>query len=489
MHLVQLVIGAETPVLVIILHWAIALSLTCRILMKRRARGSGFAWIFITLAVPYVGAALYLMVGETWLPRRRIKRVEAMVCDDLAAEEQADSPPPEVPGIHPDLLRMMGTLAQRATGIAISLDNQIELLDGADSAFDSMIRDIENATTSCYVLTYIWHPGGRTDEVAEALIRAADRGVDCRVLADAQGSFAFFASEVHRRLVRSGIKVTSANKAGWLRLRLARIDLRNHRKIVVVDGHIGYTGSLNIVDPRFFKVRAGVGQWVDCMARLHGEAAQDLQRVFLRDWCIENPELEDAPQATQPPPPSQGDGAVAQVLPSGPAQDPKVLRKMLLTQIHSARQEIIITTPYFVPDESTMMALTSAAQSGVRVQLIVPAMIDAILVRHATRAYFQDLLAAGAEIHQYTRGLLHSKTVTADGAVGMIGTANMDLRSFELNLEVSLFVYDTGFTSKLVQLQRTYMANSQRLTPENWSRRSRAWTIVDNAAQLVAPIL
>ncbi len=483
-------IGAGTPLLAIVLHWTIALGLTCRILMARRSRGSGFAWIFITLSVPYVGAALYLMVGEVWLPKRRVRHVAELIQAERDSGAHAGASLPQATGIDPDLLRRFASLAEDASGIAMSAGNQIELLDGADSAFDHIIRDIESATTSCFILTYIWHPGGRTDEVAEALERAAERGVDCRVLADAHGSAAFFASKVHDRLRRAGVKVVSANKAGWLRLRLARIDLRNHRKIVVLDGRIGYTGSLNIVDPRHFKTRAGVGQWIDCMARLEGQAARDLQRVFLRDWSVENHASDSTPTPDRPPSSEhEQEGAAAQVLPSGPAQEPEVLRRMLLTQIHAARNEIIITTPYFVPDEPMMMALTSAARSGVRVRLIVPAKIDAVLVRHATRAYFSDLLDAGVEIHQFTRGLLHSKIVTTDAAVGMIGTANMDLRSFELNLEVSLFVYDTAFTSDLVKLQRSYIGDSRQLDLATWSHRSMAWTIVDNAAQLVAPVL
>ncbi len=482
-------IGALAPVLAIVLHWTIAIGLTCRILMARRSRGSGFAWIFITLSVPYVGAALYLMVGEVWLPKRRVRRVAEMIQAERDSGEHPAVTPPAAAGIDPELLARFASLAENASGIALSTRNRIELLDGADLAFDHMIRDIDSATSNCFILTYIWYPGGRTDEIALALERAANRGVDCRVLADAHGSASFFASEVYSRLRRAGVEVVSANRAGWLRLRLARIDLRNHRKIVVLDGQIGYTGSLNIVDPRLFKTRAGVGQWIDCMARLEGQAASDLQRVFLRDWSIENPGAESPARPACAPTLEFENGAAAQVLPSGPAQEPEVLRRMLLTQIHAARQEIIITTPYFVPDEPMMMALTSAARSGVCVRLIVPAKIDAVLVRHATRAYFSDLLDAGVEIHQFTRGLLHSKTVTADGAVGMIGTANMDLRSFELNLEVSLFVYDTAFTSELVKLQRSYIAGSTRIDPDTWSHRSIAWGIVDNAAQLIAPVL
>jgi cardiolipin synthase len=162
---------------------------------------------------------------------------------------------------------------------------------------------------------------------------------------------------------------------------------------------------------------------------------------------------------------------------------------MLLTLAYSARSRLVITTPYFVPDEAMLTAMMSAAHGGVTVQLVIPAKIDAVLVQLATRSYFQELLGAGVEIHEFTGGLLHYKTVTVDGTIAMIGTANMDLRSFELNLEISMCLYDLSFANTLLKLQESYIAQSCRLDATEWAKRSRLRTVLDNAAQLVAPIL
>ncbi|MGP1345412.1 MAG: cardiolipin synthase [Phycisphaerales bacterium] len=490
----------------IVIPWGIAIALSIRVLTRRRPRGSSFAWIILMLAIPYLGALLYILVGELWLPFKRVERVREQHDDDQPLRIAQGDPSRPDPGVDARLVEKLERLAIDATGHALAPGNDIALLDDAHATFDRIAEDINAATTRCYLLFYIWHDGGKTEQVARALINAAARGVDCRVLVDAHGSESFLSGPVAEALREGGVKVRAAFPVGRIRLKLARIDIRNHRKIVVIDDHTGYVGSLNLADPDCFKRDAGVGPWVDCAVRLNGPCVEYLARTFLADWSIEHPneqgENESSsrvdPEAHHHPDrvdydadhdPTTHANILAQVLPSGPGQDPLVLRQMLHTLIYSARERVVITTPYFVPGEATAAAIMTAARGGVAVDLIIPEKIDSPLVALASSAYFAELMDAGVRIHRFRGGLLHSKTVTIDDSIAMLGSANMDLRSFEINLEISLFVYDRRFAETLNALQQKYIEQSVPLDPQRWARRSHPRVLMENTAQLFAPLL
>jgi len=263
--------------------------------------------------------------------------------------------------------------------------------------------------------------------------------------------------------------------------------LRNHRKIVVIDDDVAYTGSQNLVDPRFFKQEAGAGQWVDAMARITGPTVSSLDAVFELDWSVETRKPFEAP-APAPTRPDQA-GPVVQVVPSGPDLQPEGIHQLLLTAIYNARSEIVMTTPYFVPDESMILALLAAARRGVRVTLIVPAHNDSLLVRHASVASFDALMTAGVVIALFKGGLLHTKSLAIDGEVSLFGSVNLDMRSLWLNFEISLFVYDAGFCTQLRQLQDSYLENSEMLRLEEWRRRPRWRKFVEDAFRLFGPVL
>ena len=337
---------------------------------------------------------------------------------------------------------------------------------------------------------YIWNEGGTADEVCEALIRAAKRGVICRILIDAVGSSKFMKSRLARRLQENEIELVAALPVGLFRMVFARLDLRVHRKIVIIDGEVGYTGSLNLVDPRYFKQEESVGQWVDAMVRLEGPAVQSLGIIFLWDWEIETGQgietLKDTSDLKALP--LVGKASV-QVVPSGPEVGNNPIHQLLLTSVYAARRELIITTPYFVPDESLHTALQSASRRGVDVIIILPEKVDSLLVRYASRSYFDDMLMSGVRILNFRGGLLHTKSITIDGEVALFGTVNLDMRSFWLNFEVTLFVYDAVFVTRLRKLQQNYIESSHSIDSELWHTRSPANRLVENAAQLLAPLL
>jgi cardiolipin synthase len=271
---------------------------------------------------------------------------------------------------------------------------------------------------------------------------------------------------------------------------VGRTDLRLHRKIVVVDGKVAWTGSMNLVDPRFFKEGAGVGEWVDAMVRLEGAVVVPLGAILIGDWLLETGApmqelIESAGLRLVEP---QGSADI-QVIPSGPGETGDGLLQMLLALINAAQEELVLTTPYFVPDEALLLAMRGAAGRGVKVIVIVPEKVDSMLTRYASRSYYDELLDLGMEIQLYRGGLLHTKSISVDGTMAMFGTVNFDMRSLWLNYEVALFVYDPEFAHALRALQQGYIEDSVRLDPAAWARRPFMQRFVESALRLVSPLL
>ncbi|MGD9647603.1 MAG: cardiolipin synthase [Pirellulales bacterium] len=469
---------------------AIRVGLSVRVINRRRPVGVSLAWLTLVLLVPFAGAALYLLVGENRLGRgraQRAARVHGPYLDwlkdlDTRAVQQWSAMGPEC--------EQHSRLCTAVAGIPALPGNRLELLDDAQTTFRRLIADIDSAQRSCHLEFYIWSVGGTADEVAAALVRAAGRGVRCRVLVDAVGSHEFVGSPLAQRMLAAGIQVQSALPVSLLRMLFVRIDLRLHRKIVVIDGEIAYTGSQNLVDPRFFKVHAGVGQWVDAMVRFEGPAVEPLAITFLEDWELETGEgIEKLSQTGDVHTVPERGPAVVQVVPSGPAQRVDAIYTILLTTIYAARHELVLTTPYFVPDEPLLTALVAAAARGVQVTIVLPERVDSKLVRLASQAFKGDLLAAGVRIVMFRHGLLHTKSITVDGQFSLFGSLNLDPRSLWLNFEITLAVYDAEFTARLRELQQTYIEQADELTPKAWANRTIGQRFADNVARLLSPLL
>jgi cardiolipin synthase len=473
-----------------LLHIAIVIVISLRVIMKRRAPGVSLAWLLLVILLPYAGAVFYILIGERTLGRRRVKRATALLSplqDWLgrippAPEMAADA----VPFAWPKLRQFV----EGSVGFTAVAGNRLQLIEGANATLQMIIDDIERAHSTCDLEFYIWNRGGMADQVAEALIRAEARGVRCRVLLDSVGSGPFLRSKLARRMRVNGVELIEALPVGLIRSLFVRVDLRLHRKIVVIDGSIAYTGSLNLVDPQFFKQGSGVGEWIDAMVRVTGPAVKLLELVFVWDWLIETGETLEAliPENADDMPAPAGQ-AITQVLPSGPGYRAGTIHQLLLTAVYSARRELIMTTPYFVPDEAFIDALQAAAHRGVEVTLIVPYRIDSVLVRFASRAYNDDLLRAGVRIMRFRGGLLHTKSVVVDGETTLFGTANLDIRSLRLNFEVTMIAYDAAFGSEVRDLQLRYVQQSEPLDLERWRKRGRIGRFFENAAQLMSPLL
>jgi cardiolipin synthase len=474
----------------VIADLVLRLGLSVRVIMRRPPVGVCLAWLAIILPFPIVGAVVYLFFGEYRLGHSRMRRAAAAMQvnrRDLAELTKTKPVACPIPTSRWAPLVRAGTSLLDAPFLH---GNELRLLAGAEAAFPCLIADIDNAQRSCDLEFYIWSPGGCADEVCAAVLRAARRGVRCRLLLDSIGSAEFLRHALSRELKANGVDVRVALTASPLSVLTARPDLRMHRKIVVIDGMIGYAGSLNLADPRYFKQDAGVGQWVDALLRVRGSAIEGLAMVFLTDWAVEAEAcLADLRAQEVFPAPADLGPAGLQVLPSGPAARVGAIEQFLLMAIYEARHEIILTTPYFVPSEALTLALVSAPARGVEVTLIVPARVDSRMTQFASRAEEADLLSAGVRVAYYEGGLLHTKSVTVDGEFSLFGSLNLDYRSLHLDFEVSLAIYDKDFTAALRRLQQEYLERSSKLDLAACRARSQAEQFAENVARLAGPVL
>ncbi|WP_257266573.1 cardiolipin synthase [Endozoicomonas sp. ONNA2] len=464
------------------------------VIMTRRPVGVSLAWLVLLFALPVAGFVLYLLLGSPRLGIGRLKRMHALYPDYaqwyqhlariISGSEPSCCPVTSHHGIF--------SLAEKSMSIPLLPGNHLQLFSGFANIIEHLLRDIENARQSVVIEFYIWEPVGRAVEVAEAVIRASRRGVDCLVVLDNVGSRGFLNGIWTRRFRLEGISVTASMSAGPLRMLVERIDIRNHRKILVVDDQVAWTGSFNLVDPSLFKQEAQVGQWVDAMVRIDGVAAHVLAAIVQWDIALETGQGHPSfnRQYEYPTGGHRGrDGAFVHVLPSGPDADRTILQQVLLTAIYESRQELLISTPYFVPDEALLTALKSAAMRGVDVQLLVPEKNDSKMVYHASRSYYQELLQAGVTIQQFRGGLLHTKCVLVDRETALFGTVNLDMRSVWLNYEVTLIIYDDGFGQQIFHVLQSYINQAGAVDSNRWSKRPFRQKLLENTLQLLSPLL
>ncbi len=482
------------------LHIAAVAVCVVRVLYRQRNTGAAFAWLIILFVFPLFGVGAYLLVGEPRLGMARAKRVEQMnVFYRKFAERHFHDEDLDTRNKMRRRYQGIANVAASVTGLAASNNNAMRLLTQTDEIVDAMLADIQAARQTCALAFYIIEPQGRIQTLLAAVRDAAKRGVECTILADAVGSSAFFGSEWEGSLKDAGVRIVPALPVGVLKTFFSRSDLRNHRKILIVDNLIAYTGSFNLVDPRYFKQGAGVGEWVDVMMRCRGTVVLEMAAVFYADVAVETDEhlvevQHEIEQLDGKIPEllalkRQSGDAVAQVIPSAPDQSDPVIYETIVCAIHAAKTRVTITTPYFVPDELLLTALTTAAKRGVEVVLILPEKVDSFLVRWASRAYYPKLLAAGVKIALFHGGLLHAKTLVVDGDYALFGTVNMDMRSFFLNLEISLAIYDAPVVREIARVQQDYLCDSRYISVSRWQRREKIWGLVENTVRLFSPLL
>jgi len=478
--------------------FAIQLLVIARAITRpNRIPASRVAWVAVIMFVPLLGVVAYLFLGETSIGRARIRKLRAV-------EERMPLPDDakHAPEASQSLDKPLFDLCRSINGFRPVGGNRITLLGDphmpperptvdSNLAIDALIADIELARKHIHISFYIWLDDSNGGRVAEAVCIAVRRGVTCRVMVDALGSRDFVRSSRWRQLKDAGVHgVATLDDIPRLgHLALGRIDLRNHRKIVVIDNRISYCGSQNCADPAF-QVQARFAPWIDIFLRCEGPVVRQEQYLFLCAWIAETgeTELEDLPSAAPERQPS-GPGVTAQMFGTGPTTRGNAMSDMFVSAICAARRDLLITTPYFAPDEALLRALCAAPRRGVATTIVFPARNNSWLVGSTCRSTYEDLLTCGVAVYEYPLGLLHTKSLTLDGEIALVGSANMDRRSLELNYENNLIIADPSLTEVIRQRQLTYLAVSHPVSLE----AVRAWPyrqqLVQNAVAMLAPIL
>ncbi len=445
---------------------------------RRRSPNAARAWLLLILVLPTVGVALYAVFGRAYLPARRRERQEE-ANRYLAMARLADGASPAI--AVPDDRAATARLAEGLGGFPVVGGNRVELLDDYGSTIDRIVRDVDGARRSVHLLFYILEPDATGRRVADAVLRAAARGATCRVLMDGMAS-APGLRKLAPALRAGGVEVTSLLSPGTRR---ARRDLRNHRKIVVLDGAVAYTGSQNLVDAFDYKGRGLTNE--ELMVRLEGPIVRQLQAVFLTDRYLETGRGLDGDPSLPVPPPAGS--VLAQALPSGPTYEVENNERTFVQMLYGARRRIVVTTPYFVPDRPFVDAMQAGARRGLDVRLVTPFQADQWLVRLAQESYYGELLAAGVRIHRYLPRFLHAKHVSVDDDLCAIGSSNLDMRSFTLNEEAMVFFYDRGVASDLAHIQERYFRDSRELTEAEWKARPARRRTAQQLARLVDSVL
>lgn len=473
---------------ILALHILLVLSFTIRILLRDDLSPPvRLAWFIVLNVLPYVGIAIYFLFGEVDLGHRADKRHKEIFDEIHENAQQFMGRPADVDHLIDPEYRNGFHYAGSINGFYPIAGNSATLMEDAAATRESMIADIDAAQEYVHVLYYIWLDDHTGTALANALIRAAQRGVQCRAMADGLGSHKFIKSQLWKRMKDSGVQLAVAlpiNKPVRTLL-TSRLDLRNHRKITIIDGKVTYCGSRNSADPEFL-VKAKYAPWVDIMLRLTGPIVTQNQLLFISDWMQATDErIDDFELKAE----TAEDGFPAQVMGDGPTERKGATPQLFACLIATARFELTLSTPYFVPDETVLEALRAAAYRGVKVTLIFPKINDSWIVAAASRSHYFKLLEAGCDLFEFKGGLLHAKTLTMDKKITLIGSSNLDLRSFDLNYENNILLQDKAITQAVFGRQQQYLESSEQVrfeTVSNWSYLQR---IKNNIIATVSPIL
>lgn len=482
------------PVWPIALVVVVVIDIVALIVVPRgRKPTAAMAWLLLILALPFVGILLFLLIGSFRLPAKR--RAEQARIDGIIRS-----------GVDREGLRTMQTdwprwfqrvvqQNENLTALPASDGNEASLYPDYQASIDAMAAAIDTAERFVHVEFFIVAWDDTTRDFFAAMERAVARGVTVRLLADYVAT---------RRLKNSTATFAELDRIGvtwaWmlpvmpLKGKYQRPDLRNHRKIVVVDGRIGFMGSQNLIDRSYDSpknIKRGL-KWQELMTRLTGPVVAAVNVVFLSDWLIETGEdltaVEHVP-ATELERSTSPDSLLCQVVPSGPGYATENNLRLFLSLIYGATEKVILTSPYFVPDEAMVYAITTACQRGLEVQLFVSEIGDQGLVYHAQRSYYSALLEAGVRIFLYPAPyILHSKHFSIDDDIAVIGSSNMDIRSFSLNMEVSLLVRGASFVAGMREVEQAYRDAGRELTLEEWNSQPGKATFLDGLARLTSAL-
>lgn len=461
---------------------------------ENRRPSSSNAWLLVILALPYLGLPLFLSMGSPYINQRRHRVQEAATQQIINVHKNVPDYPEGVVNLNPDLASVI-KLNRTLTAMPAVTGTNHGVHSNYEETIAAMARAVDKAKHYVHVEIYIVAWDNTTDVFFRALARAVQRGVKVRLLLDHIGSRKYPGfHKLGRRLDAIGVEWYLMLPLLPLRWRFRRPDLRNHRKMLIIDGERGFLGSLNMIDSSYLmpkNIREG-RHWVDVMVELSGPVIASMNTIFAVDWLMESDELLEIVDQVHPEI-DRDQVNVVQLVPSGPGYSTEPNLRMFNSIIHHAKERLVMCSPYFIPDESMLEAVTSACYRGVRVELLVSEQADQFAVGHAQSSYYQALLEAGVHIYLYKAPyVLHSKYVLADpdspDAVGAVGSSNMDMRSFGLNYEVSLMITRGNIIAQLDDLTNEYLRNSTELTLDEWNNRSYVRRYVDNIMRLTSAL-
>ena len=479
-----------------------AVSAVIFVVLERRRPASTLAWILVLILLPFVGLPVYLLLGRRRVRRARRKRRKRAVNPTEAMREMGalDGVPEDLP----EDVRSLVRLALRTSNSAVRRADQVELFPETGPAYDAMLEAIDAAEHRIHLEFYIWRDDDTGREMARRLTTAAERGVRVRVLLDALGSFSLSRGHFSSLEEKGGevaIFAPLRPLQGALR-RNTRLDFRNHRKLVCIDGHVGFAGGLNVADEyREGRVRSSGAEWRDLWMRVDGDLVLGLEAVFLEDWQASTGTLvqpwegvstrDDVELQSRPRQACASVGPAAQIIPSGPdLLESSVIVAQFISAIAGAQQRCWICTPYFIPDTTLIILLRTAALRGVDVRICVPSRAhnDAPLVGLAARSYYDDLLEAGCQIYEYTPGMLHAKYLIVDEHIATVGSANFDLRSLHINYEITVMFYDESVTTRLAAVFEDTLARATPVAPESRENLSVSVRLAEGMARIMSPL-
>lgn len=479
MQIISLLLGS-----VMIANFVLAFTI---IFLERKNASTTWAWLMVLFFIPILGFILYLIFGRrltgqifTWDTKSRLG-VEKQVHKQLEILENDRIPYKQ------DVLKQYKELYYlhlKHNDALYSQNNKVDLFTDGAEKFSALIRDLEQAKDHIHLLYYIVRHDQLGTKIANVLIKKAREGVEVRFLYDDMGSRSLSRKYV-RRLEEANIQVGAFFPPKIPKINF-KINFRNHRKLAIIDGEIGYIGGFNIGDEYLGKSEK-FGYWRDTHLRVRGDAVKTMQTRFILDWNQASRNHIDYNEKYFIGG-EIGDVGV-QIVSSGPDQEWEQIKYGYIKMILAAKEYVYIQTPYFIPDDSLMDALRIAALSGVKIKIMIPNKPDHIFVYWATLSSVGELLGEGAEIYLYQNGFLHAKTIVVDGKVSSVGTANIDVRSFRLNFEVNAFLYDVDMAQQLVDVFQEDIKVSTQMTKSLYEQRSVSIKFKESISRLISPIL
>lgn len=460
------------------------------IFRERRDASSSWAWLLVLFFIPLLGFLLYMLFGQNlsryrmfqWEDRKKLG-IDKLLATQL---EEIRNNSFVFKSETAKKYKQMINMHVLNNDALLTDNNEVEIFTDGNEKFETLLKDIEQAKHHIHLQYYIFKKDELGKRLVSALTKKAEQGVKVRVLYDDLGSRSLrprFFKEL--RKAEGEVEVFFPSKLRWINLRL---NYRNHRKLVIIDGSIGYVGGFNVGD-EYLGLDPSFGYWRDTHLKIQGTAVHAIQARFILDWnqATEKRVISYSPELF-PEQPITGDSSI-QIVTSGPDSEWEQIKNGYMKMISSASESIYIQTPYFIPDASILDALKIACLSGVEVKLMIPDKPDHPFVYWATLSYAGELLKSGAKIYIYENGFIHAKTIVVDHEIASVGTANIDMRSFKLNFEVNAFLYDVDIATKLYESFIEDMEKSRQLTIESYVQRSRTIKIKESVSRLLSPIL